>query len=262
VPIEESRGAQVSQRQRQLIVNADDFGLSDSVNDGIERAFVDGIVTSASLMVRRPAAEAAAALARRHPSLSVGLHLDLGEWVCTDGRWTRTYEIVDPEDPLAVLAEVRTQVATFRRLTGRAPTHMDSHQHVHLSGPARQIVRDEADALNVPARGLDARVNHCGNFYGQSGTGDPLADLIAVEGLLAVLDELPVGLTELGCHPASGSVPESAYDRERTIELDTLTDPRVRARLEDRGIELMSFHDVAGSRSPATAAAEVAPCVG
>lgn len=251
----------MSHRQRQLIVNADDFGLSDSVNHGIERAFVDGIVTGASLMVRRPAAESAAALARRHPALSVGLHLDLGEWVCTDGQWTRTYEVIDPEDPLAARAEVETQIASFRRLTGRHPTHLDSHQHVHLSDPVREIVREQAHALSVPARGLDHRVNHCGNFYGQSGTGAPLAELISVEGLLGVLDRLPAGLTELGCHPAAGPVPGSVYDEERRVELDALTDPRVRDHLRNRGIELVSFHDVAGPWGPATSAAEVSPCV-
>ena len=61
---------------RYLIVNADDFGQSDGVNRGIVRAHEGGIVTSASLMVRWPAAEEAAACARTHLRLSVGLHLD------------------------------------------------------------------------------------------------------------------------------------------------------------------------------------------
>jgi len=67
-------------RQRLLIVNADDFGLSDGVNRGIVEAHERGIVTSASLMVWHDAARAAAAYARGRPQLDVGVHLDLGEW--------------------------------------------------------------------------------------------------------------------------------------------------------------------------------------
>ena len=59
---------------RRLIVNADDFGLSEGVDHGIVDAFSNGIVTSTSLMVRRPAARHAAELARLHTRLSVGLH--------------------------------------------------------------------------------------------------------------------------------------------------------------------------------------------
>jgi hypothetical protein len=62
-----------------LIVNADDFGLSGGVNAGIMAAHEHGIVTSASLMVRWPAARYAAG----HPRMSLGLHLDLGEWAFT-----------------------------------------------------------------------------------------------------------------------------------------------------------------------------------
>ncbi|HEV2791037.1 MAG TPA: ChbG/HpnK family deacetylase, partial [Solirubrobacterales bacterium] len=68
---------------RRLIVNADDLGLSRSVNEGIFEAHQHGIVTSASLMVRQGAAEAAAEALAEHPDLAVGLHLDLGN---------RTYE--------------------------------------------------------------------------------------------------------------------------------------------------------------------------
>ena len=64
---------------RYLIVNADDFGQSHGVNRGIMQAHRRGIVTSASLMVRWLAASEAAAYAREHPSLSLGLHVDLGE---------------------------------------------------------------------------------------------------------------------------------------------------------------------------------------
>jgi chitin disaccharide deacetylase len=74
-----------------LIVNADDFGRSPGVNRGIIKAYACGIVTSASLMVRWPAAAEAAAYGQEHLPLSLGLHVDLSEWVYRNGEWTPLY---------------------------------------------------------------------------------------------------------------------------------------------------------------------------
>src|SRR5687767_10207836 len=76
-PVSGQRGQHVTPK-RYLIVNADDFGLSPGVNAGIVAAHENGIVTSASLMVRKLAAAEAADYGRRHPKFSVGLHVDLG----------------------------------------------------------------------------------------------------------------------------------------------------------------------------------------
>src|SRR5436309_3540787 len=116
---------------RHLIVNADDFGQSPGVNRGIIEAHERGIVTSASLMVRWPAATEAAAYAKQHPELSVGLHLDLGEWIYCDGEWRKLYDVIQEDDAVAVATEVEQQVRAFRQLMGRNPTHIDSHQHSH-----------------------------------------------------------------------------------------------------------------------------------
>src|SRR5262245_48564876 len=107
---------------RQLIVNADDFGQSDGITRGIVQAHDHGIVTSASLMVRWPAAAAAAAWALEHPRFSVGLHLDLGEWAFREGHWTAVYEVVETKDADSVAREVDRQFQLFRKLMGQAPT--------------------------------------------------------------------------------------------------------------------------------------------
>src|ERR1044072_1800971 len=84
---------------RLLIVNADDFGLSDAVNKGIVEAHEDGVVTSTSLMARRPAAAQAVGLARGLPSLAVGLHVDIGQWDYVSGEWKLAYQHCPPDDP-------------------------------------------------------------------------------------------------------------------------------------------------------------------
>jgi predicted glycoside hydrolase/deacetylase ChbG (UPF0249 family) len=63
----------------ELIVNADDFGISEAVNRGVVEAHERGIVTSASLMAAGPAFDHAVELARRCPRLAVGVHLTLTE---------------------------------------------------------------------------------------------------------------------------------------------------------------------------------------
>lgn len=79
---------------RSLIVNADDFGRSHGINEGVAVAHSRGIVTSASLMVRWPAAVEATEIGRSMPALSVGLHLDLSEWEYDQDRWLPIYEVV------------------------------------------------------------------------------------------------------------------------------------------------------------------------
>lgn len=228
---------------RRLIVNADDLGLSPGVNRGIARAHERGIVTSASLMVRAGHAAEAADYARAHPRLSVGLHVELGEWRYTGEHWVAAYEVVPTDDAAAVGAEVAAQVERFCALTGREPTHLDAHQHAHREEPARTIVLEHGRRLGVPVRSFTPGLRYDGGFYGQSGRGEPWPQGISVEALCTLLRGLPPGATELGCHPAIDDDSGSSYSAERTVETATLCDARVRAVLEAEGIALRSYRD-------------------
>src|SRR5437867_1669555 len=133
-----------------LIVNADDFGQSTGINRGIIEAHERSVVTSASLMVRWPAAIDAAQYAREHAKLSVGLHLDFGEWIYRHDEWEPLYEVVSADDRIEVMSEISNQLGRFRSLMGRGPTHIDSHQHVHLQEPVRSVLTAVANDLRVP----------------------------------------------------------------------------------------------------------------
>src|SRR5467141_3910243 len=161
--------------KRYLIVNADDFGHSSAVNRGVMHAHDHGIVTSASLMVRRPAAVEAAEYARNRPGLSLGLHLDFGEWVYENENWVPVYTVVSLDDATALRDEGSRQLAAFRTLTDREPDHIDSHQHAHLRDPVRSVVLEAALELNVPVRDCNSEIHYCGRFYGQTGEGSPYA---------------------------------------------------------------------------------------
>src|SRR5207247_8703962 len=134
-------------------------------------------------MVHQPAAEEAAAYARARPSLALGLHLDLAEWVFRDGSWRPVYQRVSPEDAAGVEREAREQLERFRSIAGRDPSHLDSHQHVHLEGPTAATTRRLAAELGVPLRARTAEVRYCGEFYGQTATGEPFPDAITPERL-------------------------------------------------------------------------------
>lgn len=211
-----------------LVVTADDFGISHGVNRGIVQAHREGILTSTSLMVKRPASAAAAALARDCPGLSVGLHLEL-----------------DVGGPADVAAELDRQLARFGELVGAPPTHLDSHHDVHRDPRVLPHVLAWGERMAVPVRGYSG-VRHFSKFYGQWG-GETHLEQISVEGLLRLLDaELRPGVTELTCHVGyvdDGLV--SSYAREREAELRTLCDPRVRRALDERGIGLAGFRDLA-----------------
>lgn len=219
---------------RALIVNADDFGRSAATNDGIVRGHEQGIVTSASLMVAWPAADAAAAYARRRRELSVGLHFDLGEWTYGDGEWRPVYQRGDAE------RELVQQLSRFRDLMGRDPTHLDSHQHVHREEPVASLLTTAATRLGVPLRERSP-IAYCGSFYGQSGRGEPYPQGITVTALVAIIDALPTGVTELGCHPGLDAGLDSSYRLERLAEVATLCDPRVGEACDRCGVALRGF---------------------
>jgi len=233
---------------RYLIVNADDFGQSRGVNDGIVRAHGSGIVTSASLMVRWPAAPDASDYARKHPELSIGLHVDLGEQIFRAGEWVPLYGVVPLQDETAIRDEIFRQLSVFDRLVGHAPSHLDSHQHVHLREPVRAILVELAQRLGVPLRHCSPDITYRGNFYGQTADGAPLPDVISVNGLIHILETLPAGCTELGCHPAAQCDLHTMYSQERLEELKVLCDPRVREALLAKGIELRSFANLPHGR--------------
>jgi len=237
---------------RRLFVNADDLGYTEATTSGILHAHAHGIVTSASLMVRRPAARDAVRRAAAAGFTDLGLHLDLGEWVYRGGRWESLYDVVDRDDAAVVEAECRAQLAAFRDLVGRDPTHLDSHQHVHLDEPVRTAAVTMAAELGVPLRHLCPDVVHCGGFYGQSGRGEPAHHLLTVGSLIEILEEAdhaaPAGpAIELGCHPGWDDDLETTYRRERRTEVDVLTSPGLRDALAALGLELATFAALAAS---------------
>lgn len=229
---------------RYLIVNADDFGLSESVNQGILDAHDEGIVTSASLMVERPAALEAADRARERPRLGLGLHVEVGRWRAS---WlpkrgsARSAAVVERR----AAEDLQRQLERFRLLVGRDPSHLDSHQHRHLAELVRASFEEVAAELGIPLRRIDPRVQFRGEFYGHDGRGQPDHDAITADALIRLIENVADGVTELCCHPGYADGLRDWYRTERAQEVQALCDPRVRHAVEREDLRLCTFTEVA-----------------
>ena len=151
---------------KRLIVNADDFGLSHSVNEAVVRAHREGILTSASLMVNEAGFDEAVRLAKDNPGLGVGLHLTLLQGHSTlppdkvPGLVNSRGEFSN--NPVAVgmayffrrglreqvRAEIRAQFGKFHS-TGLPLDHVNGHLHLHLHPVIFKVLMEEAEILGI-----------------------------------------------------------------------------------------------------------------
>ncbi len=256
---------------RKLIVNADDFGRSPGINAGILQAHSQGIVTSTTLMVNLRWADAAVREAAVHPRLGVGLHFNLcyGRPVSdptsvpslVDGcgcLLTDTRRIANNADPGHVLVELRAQLDRFRALTGREPTHVDSHKYVHSARRLLPVVGREAAGRGLPVRatddadrrtlqrlGVQTTDGFDGRFHGLDGGG------VGLDLLVAVIEAAGTGATELMCHPGlvDEHIQDSSYRDDRERELEALCSPQAHDVIDRLGIGLVTF-EALGRETP------------
>jgi predicted glycoside hydrolase/deacetylase ChbG (UPF0249 family) len=264
-----------------LIVNADDFGFTHDVNEGIVEAHRNGILTATTLMANGAAFDHAVTLARGNPSLDVGCHL-----VLVQGR-----SVADPSRELPatmtdlVRALVQRRLPVYEELfaqvrkivqAGIRPTHLDTHKHTHLLPPVLEAVARVAHEFRIPwvrrpfdfgidrgarltksAIALGMRVTRPGfaRVLGNLKTTDHFAGfqitgMMKQANLIDILERLPEGLTEFMCHPGKlGPELRAAATRlkeSREIELAALVSPEVRSVIERRGIELVNYRSAAG----------------
>ncbi|HET7625396.1 MAG TPA: hopanoid biosynthesis-associated protein HpnK [Verrucomicrobiae bacterium] len=151
---------------RRLVVNADDFGRSHSINEAILQAHREGILTTTSLMMNEEACDEAVALAKQNPKLGVGLHLTLlvgrsalppekipglvnasGEFsnapAATGFRYFARSELREQ-----LRAEIHEQFKRFKQ-TGLTMDHVNGHLHMHMHPVVFRILMEDADRLGI-----------------------------------------------------------------------------------------------------------------
>lgn len=261
-----------------LIVNADDFGLTSGVNRAVEEAHRSGILTSTTVLVGFDAAAESAEVARRCPALGFGLHVNL-----TEGRPVldpaRVHTLVDGDglfdprlarrallgrvDARHVHDEVAAQAERLRAL-GVEPSHWDSHQGIafwpQLIRPIAAATRaagiTRARSQRVWATGRVAsspttaviRLAERATAFGLRGfvTPDRRTSAALAGGWAELFRVLPAaGTTEVVTHPAHVDAALAAVSpsllAEREADLAGLLDAGNRDELVRRGFSLVNF---------------------
>ena len=251
---------------RGLIITADDFGLHPSVNQAVERAHREGVLSAASLMVGAPAAGDAIARARACPRLRVGLHLVLADGapvlppraipdlVDAGGRFgsrmvrdgCRFFGLPRVRGQLA--REIRAQFEAFAA-SGLALDHVNAHKHFHLHptvlGLTLRIGREFGlRAVRLPREAglplwlrpwlalLAARLDAAGIAHNDYIVGLRQSGRFDESNLLAALADLPpAGIGELYLHPAlvsGAAIAPSMPAYRHADEFAALVSPRTR----------------------------------
>lgn len=232
---------------KRLIVNADDFGLSESINRGIIKCFQDGIITSTTIMVNQPHAKHAYKLWKDNRALAVGLHLTLdrgkaltGISSLTDkeGNFLKSSELLEKGKDIDYHREIRAQLQKYNDIFGCDPTHIDSHHHIHLFNPGA------FKALKMVEREFGIKFRRQKNllekFYGEN---------LTVEILMNLLNEKKnedLEYIELMTHPSfmdKNLMEITSYNIPRTKELEILTSAEIKEFVNERFI-LQTYRDI------------------
>lgn len=228
-----------------VIINADDFGLTEGINNGIITAHTNGVVTRATLMMNGMAVDHAVKLAKAHPTLKVGIHLalsygkPLSEKVDLLVDESHTFKFTKYETNLTPLEieqveqEWDTQIQTFLK-TGLTLDHIDSHHHVHGWACLQPVVKRLFDKYQLPFRYTEQLENPSDMSLTESLWLDFYGDL-AQPNLFEQLLKQQVEIIEVMTHPAyvdETLLKISSYTYKRERELDVLTSLNVPEAIE------------------------------
>jgi predicted glycoside hydrolase/deacetylase ChbG (UPF0249 family) len=248
-----------------LIVNADDFNLTEGVTRGILDGHRHGIITSTTVMVNLPGLLRSRDLARETPGLGLGLHVNLTlgapvldarlvpSLVDANGRFIRDRErLGEAGAPSEIRDEAAAQAKRFEQAFGCRPTHLDTHYHMHRLPRVLAAVLEVAHDLRVPVRAVTPdmalQIRNSGLPAPDRMVGDVGPDAYWTwDNLVSLIHALEEGVTELMCHPgyADEALSDSSYRTQREGELKSLCDPRPMGALAMDGVELINYRDLA-----------------
>ncbi len=257
---------------RKLVVNADDFGFTRDVNQGIIEAHRNGILTATTIMSVGGAFDDAVRLARENPALDIGVHLVLvGQppFPMTVAQLTRAVML----KRIRIYEELSAQVRRVLE-AGLTPSHLDTHKHTHLLPPVLDAVARISEEFKIRwvrrpfdfplqpggvswkkravSRGFDVvrrRFERILTRHGCRSTdhfaGFQITGKFDAGDVASLIRSLPDGSTEFMCHPgictAELRAARTRLKEAREQELRALTAPEVRDALSESGVELATY---------------------
>lgn len=262
-------------RLKYLIPNADDFGFTRDVNEGIIHGHRQGILTATTLMATGQAFDNAVMLARENRSLDVGVHLVL---VGSDGFPPTVAQLIRQIAlrRIDIYGELAAQVRKLQN-AGIQPTHLDTHKHTHLLPPVLNAVARISSEFRIPwvRRPFDLPFHGAGVTWQRRAittalgfarsrfhrvlarqgcrTTDHFAGFLmtghydAAE-LARLIRRLPEGVTEFMCHPGFCTqelrAKRTRLKESRRRELDALTSREVRQAIEESNVKLARYPEI------------------
>jgi predicted glycoside hydrolase/deacetylase ChbG (UPF0249 family) len=251
-----------------LIINGDDFGLSESVNLGILSAHKYGSLSSTSIMVNMPHFEQAVTWARQIPTLGVGLHFNITEGAPIT-PFPQVCSLINDEGLFSAQQNHWTEadiehelLSQYNKLlsTGIVPTHIDSHHHIHIVNPmVHQILTTFCRRLQLPYRKnpnilepLDQQKGLCTDRLILDTYDSP----DKATRLITHLNGLSEGCTEIMCHPRHPqrmSMNLAHTQKELYAgfnELRAVTDQRIPFIFSQQHIQLIHYGQLAPLHDP------------
>lgn len=216
---------------KKVIINADDFGYSKSVDKGILESIKNGVVRSTSVMVYGKAVDDVVNLIDIE-NISIGLHLHMEK------------TLKNPQ------IEFDNQIEIFTKLLGKPPDHIDIHKP--RSSNLEQIIPilERYSAIqNVPVREL-GHAKSIKSFFGINVKNDNGIDSkrVSVESLLKILEELDEGVSEIMTHPGYSDdelIGMTSYNDTRELELQTLKDKRIIEYIDkNHNLQLINWKEI------------------
>lgn len=234
-----------------LIINADDFGLTEGGNRAIVECYKNGIVRSTTLMANMPFFDHAIQCSKENPGLGIGVHMVLttgrplldGHKTLVDDSGNFKYRPSTIDTNIDLDELYREWDAQIELIKSQIPiTHLDSHHHTHLHPLLRSVVEKLAKKHKLPYRSdatiIPTQVKFDGGFYQDNATKDYLINLFKTntEEYLDVMT-----------HPAyidDRLLEVSSYTHYREIERQILQDADLMKIADDMGVEFVSYRDL------------------
>jgi predicted glycoside hydrolase/deacetylase ChbG (UPF0249 family) len=226
---------------KKLIVNADDFGYNEKINQGIIAAHKDGVVTSTSLMVTKEGFNNAVELAKENSKLSLGIHLDLDEFFDIDHTRGKIIGFrQNPIDKVKIESEIKRQFDTvFSK--GLKPDHLTGHHHSHMVKEVFEILVPLMKQYNIPSIRFNKKIAYDPNIYEEQKNLLHSNNIIYpphfIEGWYWGNIDEPFTVAELMTHPGYGEL-------WREYELLASCDTKLKNYLREKNIQLITYTEL------------------